>query len=91
MIRPHFSQLSESDRWVMDSMLAEGHSQASVARSIGVHPSTICRERKRGLLPGCDRYFAVVGERRRVAARARSGLSRRKLGTDRNSPYWQLV
>lgn len=91
MIRPHFSQLSESDRWVMDSMLAEGYSQASVARAIGVHRSTICRERKRGLLSGCDRYFAVIGERQRCAARARAGLVRRKLGTDRNSPYWKLV
>jgi IS30 family transposase len=91
MIRSHFSQLTESDRWVMDSMLAEGHSQASVARAIGVHPSTICRERKRGLMSGCDRYFAVVGERHRSTARSRAGLSRRKLGTDRGSPYWRLV
>lgn len=91
MIRSHFSQLTESDRWVMDSMLAEGRSQASVARAIGVHPSTVCRERKRGLMSGCDRYFAVVGERHRSAARSRAGLSRRKLGTDRGSPYWRLV
>jgi transposase, IS30 family len=91
MIRPRFSQLSESDRWLMDSMLAQGQSQASVARAVGVHPCTISRERKRGLLPGCDRYFAVVGESHRSDARARAGLARRKLGQDRGSPYWQLV
>lgn len=91
MIRPHYSQLTESDRLVMDSLLAQGHSQASVALVVGVHPSTISRERQRGLLDGCSRYFAVIGQRQRQAARSRAGLARRKLGTDRHSPYWQLV
>ena len=90
-MRPHYSHLSEADRFVMDDLLSQGLSLRAVGSAVGVHASTICRERKRGLIQGYGRYFAVVGQRSKDAARANAGLARRKLGENRGSSYWQLV
>jgi IS30 family transposase len=90
-MRPHYKQLTEADRLVMDDLLARGLSLRAVGSAIGVHASTVCCERQRGQLEGSNRYFAVVGQRSRVAGRANAGAKRRKLGTERGSSYWQLV
>lgn len=90
-MRPVYKHLSSDDRVVIESLLADGLSLRAVAAQIGVHASTVCRERRRGLLPGFDRYLSVIGERTRRAARASAGLSRRKLGTDARLTYWPLV
>jgi len=86
-----YKHLDEADRWLIDSMLGDGHSQRSVARTLGVSPSTISREVKRAATRGWPRYFAVFGQRVRVARRKRAGLMRRKLGTDLRSPCWRNV
>lgn len=72
-------------------MLAAGSTQTAVAKAIGVHRSSICRERKRGLLAGSDRYFGVIGQRIRKSRRDAAALSRRKLDPAGVSPYWKLV
>jgi IS30 family transposase len=90
-MRPHYFHLCEADRLIMDDLLCQGLSLRAVGSAIGVHASTVCRERKRGLIQGYGRYFAVVGQRSKDAARANAGLLRRKLGQDRGSSYWQLV
>jgi len=90
-MRPHYRQLTDDDRLVIESLLADGLSLRAVAARVGVHASTVCRERQRGLLPGFDRYLSVIGQRSRQAGRSRAGLARRKLGTDARSSYWPLV
>jgi transposase, IS30 family len=90
-MRPHYKQLTDDDRLVIESLLADGLSLRAVAARVGVHASTVCRERQRGLLPGFDRYLSVIGQRSRQAGRSRAGLARRKLGTDARSSYWPLV
>lgn len=87
----HYKHLTTEDRLVIESLLADGLSLRAVAAQVGVHASTICRERQRGSLPGFKRYLAVIGERARSSGRARAGLARRKLGTDARCGYWPLV
>jgi IS30 family transposase len=90
-MRPYYHHISDDARLVIDSMLAAGATQTAVALAIGVHRSSICRERKRGLLPGCHRYFGVIGQRVRKSRRDAAALSRRKLDPAGASPYWRLV
>jgi transposase, IS30 family len=90
-MRPHYHHISDDDRLVIDSMLAAGATQTAVAMAIGVHRSSICRERKRGLLAGSERYFGVIGQRTRVSRRNAAARSRRKLDPSGVSPYWKLV
>jgi IS30 family transposase len=90
-MRPHYHHISDDDRLVMDSMLASGATQTAVALAIGVHRSSVCRERKRGLIADCNRYFGVIGQRTRKARRDAAALSRRKLDPAGVSPYWKLV
>ena len=90
-MRPHYKHLTVENRAVIESLLADGLSLRAVASRVGVNASTICRERRRGLFPGLDRYLAVVGQRARQLARAQAGLARRKLGTDATSSYWPTV
>ena len=90
-MRSTFHQITDDNRLIIESMLASGQTQAAVARALGMHRSSICRERARGQLPGCDRYFSVIGQRRRHSARCSAGLARRKLDSAGMSPYWHLV
>ena len=90
-MRSHYKQLTADDRAVIESLLADGLSLRAIGARVGVSASTICRERRRGLFPGLDRYLAVVGQRVRQAGRARAGRARRKLGTDASSSYWPTV
>jgi transposase, IS30 family len=90
-MHPRYKQLSADDRLIIESLLANGLSLRAVAARVGVHASTICRERRRGLLPGFNRYLAVIGQRSRCASRASAGLARRKLGVDATVGYWPLV
>ena len=88
-MRRHFRHLNAEARAVIEPLLADGRPLRAVAARVGVSASTICRERRRGLLPGLDRCLAVVGQRARQAGRARAGLARRKLGTD--ASQWPTV
>lgn len=90
-MHPHYKQLTAEDRVVIESLLSDGLSLRAVAVQVGVHASTICRERQRGRLAGSDRYFSVIGQRSHDSARAHAGQARRKLGTDARSTLWPLV
>ena len=90
-MRRHYKHLTAEDRAVIESLLADGVSLGAIGARVGVSASTICRERRRGLFPGLDRYLAVVGQRARQVGRARAGHARRKLGTDASSSYWPTV
>lgn len=90
-MRPHYHHISDDDRLVIESMLAEGATQTQVAAAIGVNRSSICRERRRGLLVGSDRYFSVVAQRVRTSRRSAAAEARRKLDPAGRSSYWKLV
>jgi IS30 family transposase len=90
-MHPHYHHLSFTDRLTIEVMLAEGHSQSAVALAVGVHRSTISRERRLGLIPGSDRYFAIVAQRLAERRRRRAAQLRRKLDVQGCSPYWTLV
>lgn len=90
-MRTQYKHLTESDRWKIESMLAAGQSQRSVARAMWVSPSTISREVKRASIAATPRYYAVLGQRVRAARRKSAGAERRKLGDDLRSPCWQHV
>ena len=79
-----YTQLTEQDRWSIQSMLSGGHSQRSVAAFLGVSPSTISREVRRALPCGTTWYLAVRGQNARMLARRRAGRMRRKL-----DPLWR--
>ncbi|MDR8394685.1 IS30 family transposase [Aliifodinibius sp. S!AR15-10] len=44
-----YTQLSEENRHQIKALLDAGHTQSEIARTIGVHRSTICRELKRNV------------------------------------------
>jgi IS30 family transposase len=90
-MRPYYHQITDDDRLIIESMLSEGQSQTAVAAAIGVNRSSICRERKRGLLAGSERYFFVIAQRTRVARRLAAGQARRKLDSAGLSSYWKLI
>jgi transposase, IS30 family len=82
----HYTQLTEADRWSIQSRLSGGHSQRSVALALGVSPSTISREVRRARPVDSSFYQAVLGQRVRVAGRKRAGRKRRKLDELWRSP-----
>ena len=88
---PHYSHLCFADRLSIEALLVQGQSQSAIASFIGVHRCTISRERRLGLIPGSNRYFAVVAQRVAESRRVRAGLLRRKFDTQGCSPYWKLV
>lgn len=87
----HYNHLTEAHRFVIDDLLRLGHSQRSIASTLGVSPSTISREIKRARHPVFLRYLAPLGQRVCAANRKRAGLLRRKLGSSIRSPLWRLV
>ncbi|MBN0581760.1 helix-turn-helix domain-containing protein, partial [Pseudomonas aeruginosa] len=43
----HYRQLTQGQRYQIEAGLSAGKSQASIAKPVGVHPSTISREVRR--------------------------------------------
>jgi transposase, IS30 family len=86
-----YSHLSDADRWAIETKLKDRYSQAAIARSLGRHRSTICRERKRGHWRPFNAYLAEFGRRYYAIGRARAGDSRRKLDRQMRKPAWKTV
>jgi IS30 family transposase len=45
---PTYSRLTRQQRYTIESTLRKGYSQKSIAEAIGVHPSSVSREHRRG-------------------------------------------
>lgn len=86
-----YRHLTELDRVAIEAGLREGLPQAEIARRLGVHRSSICREVQRGRREGHGVYMAVFGQRAHDLGRRAVGRARRKLGADTSSPAWQYV
>lgn len=95
-----YTQLSLENRHQIHALLDAGHTQSEIARTIGVHRSTICRELKRNVAnndedPNCycpdtaqqltDQRHADKPKRRRFTDALRA-QARRWLTTEKLSP-----
>ncbi|MDZ7681431.1 MAG: helix-turn-helix domain-containing protein [Fodinibius sp.] len=49
LLRAKYSQLSLENRYQIKALIDAGHTQAEIARTIGVHRSTISRELRRNV------------------------------------------
>ena len=83
-----YRHLTESDRFTIQSLLAQGQSQRQVALALGVDPSTITRELQRTRRSADDSrpYIATFGQRVREQRRKSAGALRRKLGQAFDTP-----
>jgi transposase, IS30 family len=86
-----YSHLSDADRLYIEVLHRHGASCASIARFLGRHRSTVCREFLRAKSFGIHSYVAHFGQRYYWASRRRAGLARRKLGANLDCPAWLHV
>lgn len=85
-----YCHLSEANRLTIQSSIALGLSYRRIAASLGVSPSTISREVKRGSGKPFG-YQARIAQQVAIARRRHASRLRRKLGCDPRSPLWRLV
>lgn len=69
-MKTHYQQLTQVQRYQIEAGLACGNSQASIAKQVGVHPSTISREVKRNRSNGC--YKATYAQDKSMIRRTES-------------------
>ena len=69
-----YHQITSEERYTISALRKEGYSQASIARVLGRHRSSICRELKRNSSPYDGGYRPFVASEH---ARARRWRSRR--------------
>lgn len=87
-----YSHLTLPQRHRIEALKAAGAKSVAIARSIGVSPSTICRELSRGrAATGTCGYQALPAERIGRVRRQQAAAGRCKLGTDTTSPRWRTV
>jgi transposase, IS30 family len=86
-----YSHLSEAERLFIENQLRDGVSLAAIGRALHRHPSTICRERRRGYWQPFNRYLAQFGSRFYGSKRALAGSARRKLDPHMRNPAWKTV
>ena len=80
-----YHHLTREEKWQISALLASGCSLHGIARQLGRSVSTICEERKRGLVAGV--YSAKHSMERGLHPRRKSGRTRRKL----QGRLWQDV
>ncbi len=63
-MKTHYQQMTQVQRYQIEAGLACGKSQASIAKQVGVHPSTVSRElrrnRSRGLYQATHAQYKNV-------------------------------
>ncbi|MBK9219387.1 MAG: IS30 family transposase [Uliginosibacterium sp.] len=80
-----FAHLNQHQRYQIEKQLAEGKSVAVIARSLGIHRSTVYRELRRGQLKG--RYSASTSHQRALGRREKSAANHRQYPRE----LWQWV
>src|SRR5829696_4180193 len=71
-----YRQLSPEERYMLAALRRQGLNQAEIARSLGRHRSTVCRELRRNSTRAGGRYRASTAQER---ANGRRSCSRRNL------------
>jgi len=72
-----YRQLSPEERYMLAALRRQGLSQAEIARSLGRHRSTVCRELRRNGSRSDGRYRATTAQERTNGRRSRSRRNRR--------------
>jgi transposase, IS30 family len=72
-----YRQLSPAERYMLAALRRQGLSQSEIARSLGRHRSTVCREVKRNSTRADGHYRAVTAQERTNGRRSRSRRNRR--------------
>src|SRR5829696_641545 len=67
-----YRQLSPAERYMLARLRRQGRSQAEIARSLGRHRSTVCREVRRNSTKGDGHYRATTAQERTNGRRSRS-------------------
>jgi len=78
-----YTQLTREQRYQIKALLSMGHTQAEIAKAVGVHRSTICRELKRNR--GQRGYRAKQAHEKALSRRR--GKSKPRIGPE----VWSLV
>jgi IS30 family transposase len=87
-----YSQLTMTERQQIAALVVHGHTARAIARRLDVHHSTISRELLRGKPQTASPvYDPLAAQRVREQRRTSAGLTRRKLGSDMNTPRWRTV
>jgi IS30 family transposase len=72
-----YRQLSPAERYMLARLRRQGLTQAEIARSLGRHRSTVCREVRRNSTRADGRYRASTAQERTNGRRSRSRRNRR--------------
>jgi IS30 family transposase len=77
-----YRQLSPEERYMLAALRRQGLNQAEIARSMGRHRSTVCREVRRNSTSADGRYRASTAQERTNGRRSRSRRNRRLTAAD---------
>jgi IS30 family transposase len=72
-----YHQLTPEERYMLAALRRQGRNQAEIARSLGRHRSTVCREVRRNSSRADGRYRAFTAQERANGRRSRSRRNRR--------------
>src|ERR671912_2092479 len=72
-----YRQLSPAERYMLAALRRQGLNQAEIARLLGRHRSTVCREVRRNSTRSDGRYRATTAQERTNGRRSRSRRNRR--------------
>src|SRR5215203_2769912 len=72
-----YRQLSPEERYMLAALRRQGLNQAEIARALGRHRSTVCRELRRNSTRADGRYRAFTAQERTNGRRSRSRRNRR--------------
>jgi IS30 family transposase len=77
-----YRQLSPEERYMLAALRRQGCNQAEIARALGRHRSTVCRELGRNSTRSDGRYRAFTAQERTNGRRSRSRRNRRFTARD---------
>ena len=77
-----YRQLSPEERYMLAALRRQGLSQSGIARCLGRHRSTVCRELRRNSTRADGRYRASTAQERTNGRRSRSRRNRRFTAED---------
>ena len=77
-----YRQLSPEERYMLARLRRQGLNQAEIARSLGRHRSTVCREVRRNSTKADGHYRAFTAQERTNGRRSRSRRNRRFTACD---------
>src|SRR5215211_8370060 len=72
-----YRQLTPEERYMLAALRRQGCNQSEIARALGRHRSTVCREVRRNSTRADGRYRAFTAQERTNGRRSRSRRNRR--------------